>query len=70
MVPTNIRLRARFRPVSLHGCATAEKQIVEMEPKNSFLHLITKHILNLFSRGDLQDFCLQNDGVSVRMKEG
>ena len=51
MVQTNIRLRARFRPVSLHGCATAEKKFVEMEPKKQLLTLdYQKYTQFIFSR--------------------
>ena len=41
-------------PLRLCASAPAEKQMVEMEPKNRCLHLITKNILHYFSRGDLE----------------
>ena len=49
-------VRAHLDQFPLHRCAPApaEKQNVEMEPKNCCLHLITKNILHFFSRGDLQ----------------
>ena len=66
------RLRAGLDQFPLHRCAPAEKQIVEMEPNNRCLHLITKNrgLYWIFSPSNDKDFSLQNDGVSVRKTEG
>ena len=50
MVRAHIRLRAHLDQFPLHSCASApaEKKIVEMEPKNRCLHLLTQNILNFF----------------------